>query len=66
MKYFFLSFLLTCVLVASYAGVRGHKFRQPPVEVFPDMDRQAKVGEQQPSAFFADGLIALWDAVSGT
>lgn len=65
MKYFFLIFICTCVLVVSFAGLRGHKFRKTPIEVFPDMDRQAKVGEQQPSNFFADG-VASRKPVDGT
>jgi hypothetical protein len=31
---------------------------QPPIEIFPDMDRQPKVKPQTPSEFFADGRAA--------
>ena len=40
------------------AGFRGQKFGQPPIEIFPDMDRQPKVKAQAPSGFFADGRAA--------
>ena len=55
MRYFLLGFILFCVLVISMAGLRGSISRKPPIEVFPDMDRQPKVRPQKPSAFFPDG-----------
>jgi mono/diheme cytochrome c family protein len=55
MRYFFVAFLLACVLVVSLAGLRGAKGRQPPIEVFPDMDRQLKLRPQTVDGFFADG-----------
>lgn len=55
MKYFVLGFLLLCALVVSIAGFRGTPSRKPPIEIFPDMDRQPKIRPQTPSAFFADG-----------
>lgn len=58
MKYFFLLISIAAIALVALAGYPGHKFRKPPVEVFPDMDRQAKVGEQQRSAFFADGVAS--------
>lgn len=52
-------FLIICaglvVVTVSLLGFRGQKFTQPPLEIFPDMDRQAKVKSQKPSEFFADG-----------
>lgn len=51
--YFTLSFLV--VLTVSIMGFRGMRSTQPPIEVFPDMDRQAKYKPQAPSKFFADG-----------
>ena len=43
------------VLTISIAGFRGRRSSQPPVEVFPDMKRQAKYKPQAESKFFADG-----------
>ncbi|HUJ42258.1 MAG TPA: cytochrome c [Opitutaceae bacterium] len=51
--YYVTAFLV--VLTISIAGFRGRRSTQPPIEVFPDMDRQAKYKPQAPSSFFADG-----------
>ena len=51
--YYVTAFLV--VLVISIAGFRGRRSTQPPVEVFPDMNRQAKYKPQAESKFFADG-----------
>ena len=49
--------LLTVVAVGSgIAGRRGRLSRQPPIEVFPDMDRQLKLRPAQPNDFFPNGL----------
>jgi mono/diheme cytochrome c family protein len=56
MKYFFLSLFFAAVIVVSAAGFRGSKSELPPIEVFPDMDDQAKVKFQADSGFFADGM----------
>jgi len=55
MRYFLLIFLLALVLGVTIAGKRGSISRKPPIEIFPDMDRQPKVRPQKPSIFFADG-----------
>ncbi|MDX1953506.1 MAG: cytochrome c [Verrucomicrobiota bacterium] len=55
MRYFLLGFALLIALVVSVAGLRGSISRKPPIEVFPDMDRQPKIRPQTPSSFFADG-----------
>ncbi|HRH94334.1 MAG TPA: cytochrome c [Prosthecobacter sp.] len=55
MKYFFLSFLFVGAILVSAFGFRGSKSELPPLEVFPDMDHQAKVKYQAVSEFFADG-----------
>lgn len=65
MKYFFLSYFLVVVTVVSFAGFRGHKFEKPPIQVFPDMDDQAKVKYQVKSDFFADG-VGMRHPVAGT
>jgi mono/diheme cytochrome c family protein len=54
LKYFFSIFGLVVLLVVTIAGFRGQKFDRPPIEIFPDMDRQPKVKAQVPSPFFAD------------
>ncbi|MEZ5300040.1 MAG: cytochrome c [Verrucomicrobiales bacterium] len=56
MRYFFLGLILAAVLVISMAGFRGHRFSEPPVELLPDMDRNAKIKYQAPADFFADGV----------
>jgi mono/diheme cytochrome c family protein len=55
MRYVYLVFGLLLILAVSLAGFRGAKFTRPPIEIFPDMDRQAKVKAQSASKFFADG-----------
>lgn len=58
LRYFFLIFGFLVVLVVAIAGWRGQKSSRPPIEVFPDMDRQPKVKAQDPSEFYADGRAA--------
>jgi mono/diheme cytochrome c family protein len=49
--------LLTVVAVGvGIAGRQGQLSRQPPIEVFPDMDRQLRLRPQQPNGFFPNGL----------
>ncbi len=36
-------------------GFQGSQMRKPPFELFPDMDRQAKLRPQEPNRFFANG-----------
>lgn len=55
MKYFFLSYIFVGAIIVSAFGFRGSKSELPPIEVFPDMDHQAKVKYQAASEFFADG-----------
>ncbi|MES2709548.1 MAG: cytochrome c [Verrucomicrobiota bacterium] len=56
MRYFFFAYLLATVLVVGFAGFRGDKFSHTPIEIFNDMDQQAKVKAQASNAFFADGV----------
>jgi mono/diheme cytochrome c family protein len=44
--------------VAGFAtlGLQGKMSRNPPTELFPDMDRQAKLRPQEPNHFFANGV----------
>ena len=59
MRYLLYS-ILVIVAVAAAAftiiGVPGHLSRKPPLEVFPDMDRQAKLRPEKPFDFFTNGL----------
>lgn len=55
MRYFLAGFILIVVAVVGVAGFRGSMSRRPPIEVFPDMDRQPKLRPQTDSTFFADG-----------
>lgn len=54
MRYFLAGFVLLTVLVVGMAGFRGGKSRQPPLEIFPDMDRQPKLQPQHESDVFPD------------
>lgn len=54
MRYFTAIFFLVVVLVVGLAGFRGSISRKPPLEVFPDMDRQIKLRPQARSDFFTD------------
>lgn len=56
MRYLGLIGLLVAVAIAAVAGKRGALSRRPPIEVFPDMDRQPKLRPQAANGFFADGL----------
>ena len=38
------------------AGFRGGLSRKPPIEIFPDMNRQLKLRPAQPNDFFPNGL----------
>lgn len=55
MRYVWLAFLFIVVTAVSILGFRGTLSTRPPLEVFPDMDHQAKYKPQQESSFFADG-----------
>ncbi|MBP7143435.1 MAG: cytochrome c, partial [Opitutaceae bacterium] len=55
MRYvYFATFFLTALTVG-ILGFRGCASQRPPLEVFPDMDRQPHYLAQGASAFFADG-----------
>ena len=55
MRYAYYTLAFLVVLLLSVMGFRGMKSVRPPIEVFPDMDRQAKYKPQAESKFFADG-----------
>lgn len=56
MRYFLFFFGLTVLVVMLIAGKRGDFSRRPPMELFPDMDRQPKLRPQEPNRFFSDGF----------
>jgi mono/diheme cytochrome c family protein len=56
MRYLLLVFGVTVLAVMIMAGKRGDLSRQPPIELFPDMDRQPKLRPQTASSVFKDGL----------
>ena len=55
MRYAYYTLAFLVVLLISVMGFRGMRSTQPPIEVFPDMDHQAKYKAQAESKFFADG-----------
>ncbi|MFM8684600.1 MAG: cytochrome c, partial [Chthoniobacterales bacterium] len=54
LRYFFIGLGLFLVGLFAVAGFRGQKSKEPPIEIFPDMDHQPKVKSQVPSQFFSD------------
>ena len=54
MKYFLTLYILAIVTLIGVAGFRGDVSRKPPIEVFPDMDRQMKLRPQEPNAVFGN------------
>jgi mono/diheme cytochrome c family protein len=65
MRYFLLIFALSVVAVMGVLGKRGHNFKEPPLEIFPDMDRQPKLRPQQPNLTFANGRSSQ-EPIAGT
>ena len=65
MRYFLLIFALGVVTVMAVFGKRGHNFKQPPLEIFTDMDRQPKLRPQQPNLTFANGRTSQ-EPIPGT
>jgi len=55
MRLFFTIYLFAVLLILTVFGFRGCKSRRTPIEIFPDMDRQAKFLEQSKTDFFEDG-----------
>lgn len=55
MRIFLTILALAIVAVVSVAGFRGATTTKTPIEIFPDMDRQARYKPQAENAFFADG-----------
>lgn len=55
MRIFLAIYVFAIVATVSIMGFRGSTSTKPPLEVFPDMDRQARYKPQGENAFFADG-----------
>ena len=58
MRYFILGYVLLIALVVSVAGFRGSKSARSPIQIFNDMDAQAKATSQMSNDFFANGQAA--------
>jgi len=54
MRYFLWVYVLVIITVVSILGFRGDTSKNPPLEVFPDMDRQLKFLEQSENNLFSD------------
>lgn len=55
MRYAYYTLAFLVVLLISVMGTRGLISTRPPIQLFPDMDQQAKYKPQAQSKFFADG-----------
>lgn len=55
MRIFLAIYVFAIVATVSILGFRGATSTKPPLEVFPDMDRQARYKPQAENEFFADG-----------
>ena len=56
MRYFLLIFAVVVLGVVLIAGRRGDLSRNRPLQIFPDMKRQAKLRPMTANAFFANGI----------
>ncbi len=52
---FFIIYFFLLVTLVTVMGLRGCKFSNPPLELFPDMERQPKYLDQSSNPLFADG-----------
>lgn len=55
MRIFLAIYVFVVIAAVSILGFRGTTSTKPPLEVFPDMDRQARYKPQAENEFFADG-----------
>ena len=65
MRYFLLVLGVIVISVMVVAGKRGDMTRRPPIELFPDMDRQPKLRPQAANSFFKDGFSSQ-QPIAGT
>ena len=56
MRYFLLIFAVLVLITMGVLGKRGDLSRNRPMQIFPDMKRQAKLRPQTANGFFANGL----------
>jgi len=56
MRYFLLVFGILVLITVGILGKRGDLSRNRPLQIFPDMKRQAKLRPQTANGFFANGL----------
>ena len=54
MRIFLAIFVFAALAVLSIFGFRGSKSTKPPIEIFPDMDHQARYKPQGANSFFTD------------
>jgi mono/diheme cytochrome c family protein len=54
MRQFFIIYFFLVAMVLTVMGFRGCKSTKPPLEIFPDMDRQMRFHEQGKTEFFGD------------
>ncbi|MCC5806324.1 MAG: cytochrome c [Opitutales bacterium] len=57
LRNFFIFYAFFLVLVLTVFGLRGCKSERTPIEIFPDMDHQARFHPQGASDFFSDGRM---------
>ncbi len=57
-RYIFLALGVAGVSILLVAGKRGDMSRRPPIEIFPDMDRQPKLRPQAGTDLFGDGYTS--------
>src|SRR5512135_2318260 len=58
MRYFLLIFALLVVMTIVLVGTRGSISRKPPVELFPDMNRQPKLRPESYFEFYPDKMAS--------
>ena len=56
MRYFIVTYIIVILITVSIMGTRGDFSKNTPLEVFPDMDRQAKFKTQTYNEFFPDSM----------
>lgn len=54
MRIFLSVFIFATIAVLSIFGLRGSKSTKPPIEIFPDMDHQARYNPQASNTFFSN------------
>jgi hypothetical protein len=58
MRYFLLIFAVLALITVGVLGKRGDLSRNRPIQIFPDMKRQAKLRPQAANGFFANGITS--------